>query len=112
MTREQWAAKFAIRTPQNPIVGLIAGYFNADWELDFPSQRWQDVTAEFVREEPADAVKAVVDELDQLIKSDLNEADLHWLLRELGSGILPEKIGLGNRQWLGDLRSDLERLAS
>jgi hypothetical protein len=94
----------------NPTMTLLSGYFNEDWEEDH-SPTWQNVIAAFVRETSSDGVKDVIDDLGQLITSNLSEEDLVWLLKAIGSNIRPEGFGLGNRQWFAELRAELVRPA-
>jgi hypothetical protein len=109
MTVDGWAARLA--KPLDPLRTLMVAYFNEDWEEEF-SSAWQDAVAAFTRDEPADKVRAAAVEIDELIRSDLDEADLRQLLSDLGSSILPENLGLGSRQWLRQLQAELGRPAS
>lgn len=105
MTREEWAAE--LTTPMNPMMTLMAGYFYEGWEQD--ASTWREVVAQFTRDTTPDGVRAVMDELQRLVQSDLDEADLRWLLGDIGSGLMPENLGVGNRRWLEDLRRELGR---
>jgi CdiI immunity protein len=83
---------------------LFGAYFHEDWQ-DFHSD-WQSVVKEFAKYySPESGTR----ELDQIIQSKMIEAEIEDLLDHgFSAGILPRVIGLGNREWLQQLRDELQ----
>ena len=85
---------------------FLGGYFHQDWTLESSSA--DEVIEKFVHDGDAAATRAVVREIDQLLKTKTSESALKETLRSLGSAYNYEADGFSASEWLRHVRSKLQ----
>lgn len=64
------------------LAAFLAGYLHQDWDVDYESPI--EAADAFARSEPNDLVLASLDELDELLRVDMTDAELRQWLLEVG----------------------------
>ena len=81
---------------------LFGGYFHQDWRTEYATAA--DAVSSYVGDAPRDAVRAAVAELDRLLASGFDEAQLeHIIERGFGCEYVPEREGTTMAQWLASV---------
>ncbi|HEY8207093.1 MAG TPA: contact-dependent growth inhibition system immunity protein, partial [Myxococcaceae bacterium] len=62
-------------------------YFHQDWRLEAPD--WESVVKNFLRENPADFISGVTEELGRLLEMNLDREEMRAALDKLGSAYSP-----------------------
>lgn len=90
------------------LLEFFGGYFHQDWDLEDANP--DDVIRRFQSSEPRENVEAVIDELNTLLSSNLNEEELQTgLLLDLQCCYDPRVDWADTTSWLKHVRDLLNR---
>jgi hypothetical protein len=87
------------------LFNFLGGYFHQDWTLESSSA--DEVIDKFVHDGDTATTRAVILEIDRLLKAKTSENSLKEALRSLGSAYNFEADGFSASEWLRHVRSKL-----
>jgi len=93
--------------PSYPNLYLLMGaYFHQDWLMEASSA--PEVISNFVRKEPNEVLRGLVDELDYLLAGDQDELKLRRVIDAAGGAFDPIAEGVSLAQWLVSVRDKVK----